>query len=254
MTSKKYHVREVARFSRVTVRTLHHYDEIGLLVPSSRTPAGYRLYDDVDLLRLQQILIHRELGFSLSEIGDLIDAPDFDQRAALMRQRAQLSERAAEVARMIEAVDTALAALEGEAVDPQRIFDGFDPGVYEKEVEARWGNSDAFREAGARTKNYSEADWQKIKDEQSDLMRRMADLLVRGLDAGAAEPTSIAEEHRRYIERWFYPCSHAMHAGLAQMYVDDDRYAAPFEAYGDGLSDFFAAAIRANAEAQPTST
>ena len=246
--SKQYQVKQVAQLSGVTVRTLHHYDSIGLLVPSRRTRAGYRLYDRDDLLRLQQILIHRELGFSLEQIRALLDAPEFDHETALRSQRRQLTERAADVARMIEAVDAALAALAEEPVDLRRIFEGFDPARYEEEVEDRWGSSDAFEESRKRTRGYSERDWQAVKEEQAAIMRRMAEVCERGLPPESSEAGVVAEHHRLHIDRWFYPCSRAMHALLADMYVADERFAASFERYRPGLAGYFADAVRANAQ------
>ena len=109
---RSYHVNEVARIAGVSIRTLHHYHEIGLLVPPGRTESGYRLYDDDALLRLQQILIGRELGLSLEQIRRSLDDPKFDRRQALLAQRRQLAERGEQVARMIGAIDRALQAIE----------------------------------------------------------------------------------------------------------------------------------------------
>ena len=254
MGAKMYRVQDVARMARITVRTLHHYDAIGLLAPSGRTRAGYRLYSDTDLLRLQQILIHRELGFSLKEIKQLIDAPDFDYRAALWRQKELLRQRAAEVAAMVRSVDAALAALDEKEIDMKEVFEGFDPKKHEQEAEGRWGNTDAYRQSNARTAGYSEADWRRIKAEQDQLMKKMALELNRGAPPDSEAAMEVAEDHRRSIDRWFYPCDHEMHAGLAEMYVSDERFAATFEAHAKGLARFFAAAVRANAARVESST
>ena len=136
MAKRTYLVKEVAALSGVTVRALHHYDELGLLTPSGRSSAGYRLYNDDDLLRLQQILIGRELGLSLEAIRRSLDDPQFDRRAALVAQRAELAARAERAEDMVRAIDTALAALDeadkkedttmDTKVDLKKIFDGFD--------------------------------------------------------------------------------------------------------------------------------
>jgi|SRR6478609_5351672 len=150
---RTYQVKEVAELSGVSVRALHHYDEIGLLVPKGRTDAGYRLYDDQDLLRLQQIFIGRELGLSLEQIRRSLDDPSVDRKALLRQQRKSLRERAEQAQAMLRAVDRALALIEGETMDMKRIFDGFEPSKYEAEAEQRWGNSDAFRESKRRTQS-----------------------------------------------------------------------------------------------------
>src|SRR5687768_4616007 len=128
---RTYRVSEVAHIAGISVRTLHYYDELGLLVPRGRTGAGYRLYDDDDLLRLQQILICREQGLALEEIRRWLDDPRFDRRQALLAQKRELQKRAQHTSEMIRAIDAALTVLEdgsGEQhMDMKQIFDGFDP-------------------------------------------------------------------------------------------------------------------------------
>lgn len=247
MASKNYQVKDVARLAAVTVRTLHHYDEIGLLVPSGRSEAGYRLYGDDDLLRLQQIVIGRELGFSLEEIRRLLDDPGIDRREVLRRQRRELERRLHTTRAMIASVDRALAALDGETtMEPEHLFDGFSPELRE-EARARWGGTDAYREASRRTQRYSKDDWARIRAEDAELLRALATKLALGVAADDGGVTELAERHRLHIERWYYPCDHGMHVGLAEMYLSDERFAAHFEAHGAGLTAYLAQAIRANA-------
>ena len=248
MERKTYRVQEVADLTNVTVRTLHHYDEIGLLKPSGRSPSGYRLYSDEDLFRLQQILLQRELGLPLRTIKKRLDDPTFDYRAALLEQRRVLLERAEELDHTLRSIDVALAKLDGEAeVDMRELFDGFDPARYAHEVESRWGDTDAFHEASNRTRDYSAVDWKTLKAEGERLMRKMASELRRGSPPDTAVPMGIAEEHRAYIGRWFYSCSRSMHAGLADLYVADARFKATFDDVEEGLAHYFASAVRANA-------
>lgn len=248
-----HRVSEVARTSGLTVRTLHHYDAIGLLRPSARSRAGHRLYSDDDLLRLQQILIGRTLGLSLEQIRRMLDDPAFDHRAALEKQRGELQTRAEETAAMIRAVDAALAQLTRKG-DPtmnrEDLFEGFDPEQYEEEAEQRWGETDAYRESSRRTSTYTPEDWKRIKADEHALMEAIADRMRARVSPEDRTAVDLAERHRRHIDRWFYPCSHARHAGLADMYVADDRFRATFDRHGEGLADYLAAAIRANAAAQ----
>jgi DNA-binding transcriptional MerR regulator len=238
------------------VRALHHYDEIGLLVPSGRSEAGYRLYDDGDLLRLQQILIGRELGMPLEEIKRSLDDPGFDRRAALERQRRELAARAERTAGMLRAVEAALAALddgEGKTMkDMTReeiaaLFDGFDPSRYEDEVRERWGDTEAYRESARRTSRYSKADWERYQAEAEAIMREAARLFRAGAAADGAEAMAVAERHRLSIDRWFYPCAPGMHSALADMYEADARFAENTDRYAPGLTPWWSAAIRANA-------
>ena len=237
--------------SGVTARTLHHYEAIGLLVPSGRSRAGYRLYGDADLLRLQQILIRRELGFSLEDIRRALDDANFDHRSALLSQRRSLEAHAQATERKLQAIDAALAALttkEGtDTMSMQSIFDGFEPAKHEAEAKQRWGGTDAFAISSKRTKAYTPAQWAACKSEQDAIYRDVAAAMASGLAADHSDVRAIAERHRLSIDRWFYPCSAQMHAGLADLYEADARFAANIDRFGVGLTPYFAAAIRANA-------
>lgn len=251
MTSRTYQVKELAALARVSVRTLHHYDEIGLLVPSRRSAAGYRLYSDADVLRLQQILIGRELGLALEQIRRSLDDPHFDQRRALTEQLAELRRSAAQTADMIRSVERALELLdakpEGDTMDMKQLFDGFDPDEHAEEAEQRWGHTDAYKESMRRTQRYTEQDWRALKEEQAAIYGDAQALLAAGSAPDGAAAMDLAERHRASIERWFYPCDHQMHRGLAQLYESDARFAANIDKFGAGLTTFLSAAIRANA-------
>jgi DNA-binding transcriptional MerR regulator len=250
-TRRIYQVKDVSRITGVSIRTLHHYDEIKLLVPKTRTRAGYRLYNDDDLFRLQQILIGRELGLSLEEIRRSLEDPRFDRKKALLAQRDQLKKRASHTAAMIQAVDAALAALDtrrkGEDMDLKQIFDGFDPAQYEDEARQQWGKTDAYRESRKRTKRYTADDWKAIKAEQAAIYSDAAAAFKAGKKPSGPSVMDIAERHRLSIDRWFYPCSPAMHRGLASLYETDTRFAENIDKNCEGLTPFFVAAIRANA-------
>src|SRR5689334_8860746 len=219
MARKRLHrVKELAQLTGISVRTLHHYDQLGLLVPSARSGAGYRLYDEDDLLRLQQILIGRELGLSLEVIRRSLDQPGFDRRQALLEQRRQLAERARRAEAMLRAVDAALALIDdpdrspGGTMDIKRIFDGFDPTQYEAEAERRRGDGQAYKESKRRTGRYTAEDWKRQAAEQSDVYDDAFRALQQGKAADDEAVLDIAERHRLAIERWFYPCNHTMHA------------------------------------------
>jgi DNA-binding transcriptional MerR regulator len=250
MSGRTYQVNEAARIAGVTVRALHYYDEIGLLVPSMRSEAGYRRYTDGDLLRLQQILIGRALGLSLEEIRRLIDDP-VERRDLLLRQRELLRQRAETTAAMLRSVDAALALLEtptrSETVDLKEIFEGFDPAQYEDEARQRWGHTDAYHESNRRVSQYTADDWRAIKAEMNCVVTDAAAALRAHLDPESPEVMDIAERARLNIDRWFYPCSAQMHSRLADMYEADERFAANYERHEKGLTAYLATAIRANA-------
>lgn len=239
----------------VSVRALHHYDEIGLLVPSGRAEAGYRLYSHEDLLRLQQILVGRELGLPLEAIKRSLDDPNFDRRAALERQRRELSAGVERLNAMLRAVNAALAALpeEGEPMraisdeELKALFDGFEPSRYEDEVKERWGDTDAHRESARRTSRYTKADWERYKAESDAIMTEAARLFRSSAAPDSVAAMDVAERHRQSIDRWFYPCAHAFHRGLADLYEADSRFAANIDKYAEGLTEWWSSAIRANA-------
>jgi DNA-binding transcriptional MerR regulator len=253
--SRTYQVRDVARLAGVSIRTLHHYDSIGLLVPRTRTAAGYRLYTDADLLRLQQILIGRELGLPLEDIRRSLEDPAFDRKAALLGQRERLRDRARQAEAMIRAVDAAVAALDGRydkgGMKMEDLFEGFDPAEYDEEARRQWSQSEAFVESGKRTKRYTADDWKALKAEQAAVYDDAYSALKAGKSPSDEAVMDIAERHRMSIERWFYPCGHGMHRGLASMYESDDRFRQSIDKHGEGLTSFLAQAIRANAARLP---
>lgn len=254
MSYGAYQIKEAARLGKVTVRTLHYYEEIGLLVPSKRTDAGYRLYTDDDLRRLQQIRLHKTLGFPLQEIRTILDDPEFDRREALIMQRERITEELDRHQAPLRSIDAALKEMDmtenQEKVDLAEIFDGFDPEEYEDEARERWGSTDAYAESARRAKQYGKSEWSQIKAEAEAVTNDMAELLKRGRSAQSDEARAVAERHRLHIDRWFYPCSHEMHAGLARMYTADERFAANFEKVAPGLAAFFSEAVLANSKAE----
>jgi DNA-binding transcriptional MerR regulator len=245
-------VSQVAKLSGVSVRALHHYDEIGLLSPGARTDAGYRLYDDDDLQRLQQVLFFRELGFPLEQIQRIVTDRDFDLQAALRMQRQLLTEKAARIHALIGAVDARLGAIErGTMLSKEEMFEvfgEFDPAEHEEEAQRRWGETDAYKESARRTKRYTKQDWLRIKEEGAANVEALARALDAGTPADDPSVMALAEQHRQHIDRWFYPCSREMHRGLGEMYVADPRFSEVYERVRPGLARYLRDAIVANAE------
>jgi DNA-binding transcriptional MerR regulator len=246
-----YSIGELAKIARVSVRTLHHYDEIGLLRPSDRSGAGYRLYCPKDLERLQQILFFRELGIKLDAIERILSDPKFDRRETLKAHRALLVERAERARALVELVDRTLAAVAGEgeehAMKPEDMFDGFDPSKYEEEAKAKWGHTEAYAESKRRTGRYRKEDWQEVGAQAGAITERFAVLAEAGVPPTDARAMDVAEEHRRHISHWFYDCTYEIHVGLGTMYVADPRFAANYEPRRPGLAQYICDAIAANA-------
>lgn len=244
-------VGEVAQHCGVTVRTLHHYDDLGLVRASGRTSGGYRTYDREAIERLQLVLGYRDLGFPLERISELMDDPGVDRRVALREQRELVDARIDHLQRLRITLDQALeAAAMGIDLGPDELLEVFgddDPSRYATEAEERWGDTDSYAESQRRTSRYRKQDWQRMKAEQDDVLDRIADVYRTGAPADSVAAMDAVEEHRLLIDRWFYPCSHTMQRGLAQMYVEDERFRAFYESRADGLAQYVHDAIEANA-------
>jgi DNA-binding transcriptional MerR regulator len=244
-----YTVGQVARLAGVTVRTLHHYDEIGLLPPSGRAANGYRTYTPVDVARLQRILSWRELGFDLEQVADLV-ATDGSPRAAaeqLRRQHALLLERierlqavAATVRKTMEAHEMGINLTPEEMLE---IFGDHDPTQYAEEAERRWGGSDAYQKSQRRTAAYTRDDWLRIQQESVQVTAAFAAAMRAGLPPDSPEAAAAAVAHREQITRWFYDVTPEIHRGLAQMYVGDPRFAAHYDSVESGLAAYVRDAI-----------
>ena len=241
----------VARLAGVTVRTLHHYDEIGLLRASDRSDAGYRRYADADLERLQRILFYRELGFGLDDIKTVMTDANSDAIGHLRRQHAMLRDRIGRLKRMAAAVEKAMEATTmGINLTPEErfeIFGDFDPDQHTDEVEERWGKTDAYRESQRRVSRYSKADWERIKAQGQAAIEQVVAAMKAAKSADSPEAMDGAEAHRRQIDDAFYACSYELHVGLAEMYLADPRFTATYEKIAPGLAQYLHDAIKANA-------
>jgi DNA-binding transcriptional MerR regulator len=243
-----YTVSEVAQLAGVSVRTLHYYDEIGLLKPAAVSPSGYRLYSDADLERLQQILFFKELGFQLSAIQDILDHPDFDRKQALEAHRKLLVEKMKRLQRIIDTVDRTLDALNGgRPMEATQIFEGFDMSEieahmkqYADEARERWGKErvDAVMD---RTSQYPAKRWAAITNKWDEIFRKVA----AAMDKGPSDPDvqQAVGEIRQLISDNFYDCTLDIFRGLGNLYVDDERFTANIDKYRPGLTEFLRQAI-----------
>lgn len=248
-------VGEVALLTRLSVRTLHHYDDIGLLRPGARTEAGYRLYTPADLARLWRVLSYRELGFPLAEIARVLDAPPGGEVAALRTQVALLQEKQRRTQTTLDAALAYLRAAErGQGVptmtnaELKDIFDGFDPAEHEAEAQERWGDTDAYRQSARRTSRYTRADWETVKAEMNAIYARYLALMRAGTPPDSAQAKAVAADHRAHISARYYDASPEMMRGLAQMWVADERFTRNIDSVGEGLAAYSSAAVLAWAE------
>ncbi len=241
-----YTVGELASMAGVTVRTLHHYDEVGLLVPSDRTPSGYRIYDEEAVERLRAILTYRELGLSLDETTRAID---HDTDEALRSARDRVYTQIARLERIATSITRSLTSVsQGDTMTPEEklaVFGDFDPDEHTEEAQRQWGAGGAFEESIRRTATYGLQDWERIQAENDSIARRFVALMAEGIEAGSPEAAALVDEHRAHISRWYYECTPEIHTGLGQMYVEDSRFTDTIDTAGEGLAQYLATAIAA---------
>jgi MerR family transcriptional regulator, thiopeptide resistance regulator len=247
-----YAVGEVARRSGVSVRTLHHYDAIGLLVPAGRSAAGYRRYSEADLERLRHVLFYRELGFGLDQIAEILADPDAQTDDHLRRQHRLLRERQARTGALLGAIEHEIEARQlGIALTPAEQLEIFGTATFARHAEEaheRWGDTAASRASRRRSAAYSKEDWMAIKAEADGNIRRFADALRAGEPATGAAAMALAEEHRAHLSRWFFACDHGQHRQVAADYVADPGTVASWDDVAPGFARYVHDAIVANAD------
>ena len=250
-----YTVKQVAKLSGISVRTLHHYDEIGLLKPESVGANGYRYYGRDELLRLQQILFHRELGFPLAEIARVLDAPDFDRVAALRTHRDRLEAESKRYRRLVATIDETLAALQGATtMDDKAMYRGFDPkkqAEHEAWLVERYGGDMQTRidESKRAMKSYTQADFDALMAEAEAIEAALAKALTDGLSAGSEAVQAIMTRHCAWIGRsWNRAPTREAFTGLGQLYQEHPEFRARYDGRAAGLTDYLAEAMRVYAE------
>lgn len=237
-----YTVKEVNRLTGVSVRALHHYDKTGLLKPSGLTGSGYRLYDDTALRRLHSILMFREVGFSLSEIKKILDAPDFNSDVALGQQIKLLELQMERIGKMLS-LAREMRKKGGKVMD----FDMFKSGgldSFKEEVKAKWGGTAAYEEYQAKTADKTPSE---LEGTAEKLMGIFAD--IGGLKHTAPDSAAVREkiaELQKFITDNYYNCTDDILRGLGQMYAADERFKANIDsAGGEGTAEFTAKAVLA---------
>ena len=245
-------VGQTAALVGVSVRTLHHWDEIGLVVPAARSWAGYRLYGPDDVARIHRVLVYRETGMPLAEVARVLDDPDVDATAHLARQRDLLQARIAHLTRMLRAVDTMMERNSmGENLTPQQQAEilgaEWDP-AWQEEAEERWGDSDEWAQAAARKAAMTRQDWARVAEETEALETDLANAMREGVVPGSERANALAERHRASIDRWF-DTTYAKQVLIARGYVANSRFTAYYDKRESGLAAWIKEIIDANAAA-----
>lgn len=238
-------VKEVADLVGVSVRMLHHYDKIGLLKPAMVSEAGYRLYTEADLEKLQQIMFFRELDFGLQEIKSILESPNFDRREAMKKHKELLSAQKERLEKIIETVDKTLVSLEGgREMDKKEMFGAFDMSTieehkakYAEEARQRWGQTDAYKESQNRAAKYTKEDWAKISTEVNAIYSKVA-VLMDAKEPEDPEVQELVRQWQEHISTYFYHCPPEMLRGLGDLYVSDERFTKNIDKYRAGLAAF----------------
>ena len=240
---KVYGVRQLADLAGVSVRTLHYYDQIGLLKPSSHSENGYRYYDESSAILLQQVLFFRELGFTLDEIRTIVGQPGFDVRRALEEHRVLLSKRADRIAVLLQTVDKTIKKIEGEIdMETREYYEGFSDArieEYRKEARQRWGE-DTVRDSESRVLKMGRQRMTELQAEGGAIFQTLAELMPKG--AASLEVQEQVAKWREWLEHFSTYSDEAV-LGLARMYSEDSRFAAFFEKYHPDLPAFFTRAV-----------
>mgnify|MGYP001943753409 CR=1 FL=1 len=253
-------VGQVAEHLGVTVRTLHHYDQVGLAGASHRSWSGYRLYTADDVARLERVVFLRRLGLSLEEIAQVADGGGVADR--LRERREAVIHEVEQLTGLLDAIDTALEAEMNTTqhenhgyrisrAEQREIFgDSFADNLddYQAESERRWGDSPQWAESQQRTRRYEKADWEAIKTEADQLLADLASVMRAGEPATSQRAMGAAEAHRQHITRWFYECTPQIHRGLGELYVSDPRFRQTYEDVAEGLAAYARDAHTANAD------
>lgn len=243
-----YKVKEVSEFAGVSVRTLHHYDNIGLLHPDAVTEVGYRLYSDENLEKLQQILFFREIGFPLEEIKRILDRPDFDRKITLKAHREMLLEKKNRLDQMLQTLNTTLESLKGgRKMGNKEMFKGLSmkeikdhQAKYAEETREKYGK-EMTETVEKRTSAYSENDWSDIQAQTNEIYYRIIDNMAKG--PADAEVQTAVGEWRQLITDRYYDCTIEIFRGLGDLYVSDERFTKNLNKYHENFAPFLKEAI-----------
>lgn len=236
-------VKEVAELVGVSIRTLHHYDQIGLLTPKEITDSGYRLYSEENLETLQQILFFKELGFTLKEIKKIINSPSFNRQEALILQRNMLIEKRKKVDKMIETIDKTIKHLAGEIqITNEERFEGFNVefNQFEEEARLRWGNH-SIDEINEKLKKISKDEQNDLSDRWDTIFNKLACLRHQSPESQKVQAT--IKEWYDFLNKNFSKYSLDAFYGLGQLYINDERFTKNIDQYGKGLAKFMSEAM-----------
>ncbi len=233
-------IKEFSSLTGVSVRTLHYYDEIGLLKPCEVDKfTSYRYYDENSLLRMQEILFYRELDFSLKSIDEILSSPNYDKEKALSEQKKLLMLKKDRLERLIEAIDSAKKGL-----DIMSSFDNSEFEKYKDEVKEKWGSTSAYKEYSEKSKDYSGDKLSALGDGMDSIIGEFSQCMNGGNAPSSGEAKSMCRKLQNYITENFYTCTKEILSQLGQMYVSDERFKNNIDKHAQGTAEFISEAIK----------
>ena len=246
-------VGEVSTLLGVSVRALHHWDETGLVHPSRRSAAGYRLYCEADIMRIQQVLVYRQTGMNLADIKMVLDEPETDAMTHLHRQRELVQGQISHLQQMLNSIDMVMDIQQSGArisvAEMAEIWGtDWDP-VYIEEAHAQWGDTEDWAESYRRKAQMSRADWERAHEETVALETALAEAMRSGVKPGSPEANALARWHRKDFNRWF-EVSTSKQVLIARGYVADERYARYYDKRAPGLAAWLKDVIDASARSE----
>lgn len=237
-------IHEIAKLTGVTVRTLHYYDQIGLLKPKKVSEAGYRIYDQESIQKLQQILFFRELEFPLTEIKEIMECPSYDQQEALKKQRELLIKKREHIDGLIRLAEDSIKGV------TDMKFEAFDQSdmekekrEYAKEVKERWGHTKEYEESIEKQKSYGKEQWNQMSEGAFAIFRAFAEVMKQGKTPGSKEAQELTRQWQQFITNHYYTCTKEILASLGMMYTGDERFRRNIDQSGEGTAQFVADAI-----------
>lgn len=242
----KMHIKEFAKLTGVSVRTLHYYDEIGLLKPSAVDEQnGYRFYDERSLERMQEILFYRELDFPLKSISEILASPNYDKQKALTEQRRLLTLKKERLERLISALDS---AVKGENTMNMNVFDNSEFEAerkkYAREAKEKWGSTAAYKESTEKTAGYSKEKRDEINSGMDSLIAEFAECVKNGAQPTDDVAQKLVKKWQDFITENYYTCTNEILSGLGEMYITDERFKENIDRHGEGTAEFMSAAIK----------
>ena len=238
-----YTIKEIADLAGVTTRTLRYYDQLGLLIPSEIGENGYRYYDHNCLLRLQQVMYFRELDVPLKEIQTIFSRPDFQLLPALENHRDALKDQVKRINMLLETLVKTISSLQGEGIMSEKeYFEGFDETQYEEETRERWGGTPQYAESQRKWASYSKNQQEEIKEEGGRISMRMVTENPEASPGDSDVQTAVGEYYE-YLNKYFYTCEVEFLRGLADMWVQDPRFAVNYERIREGGAAFVREAV-----------